>query len=498
MPKYKQGEDRKQALLLPPSLEDYVDKDNSVRAIDAYVDILDTSKLGFYTKKKNSTDGQPPYSPKLMLKIYIYGYLNRVRSSRRLETEIKRNIEMIWLCSGLTPHYKTIANFRKDHPKALKKVFKEFTLLCHDLDLIEGSLVAVDGAYLRANASKNTLILKGSAKRKLNEIEEQIESYLFLLNTTDKEDSSSPKDLKIDHDINSLKKRKAKLEKELKLLDDLKRVQYNTTDSDAQVMSKPAHNLMAYNSQIAVDNKYKFIVATTITTSGSDKKELLKMANLTKEIVNNDDLIIVADKGYSSTVEIKKCIDANINILVPMTQTGQQQRNAGKYSKEFFIYDKDKECYICPSSQSIHKTKSTHDMNGRTMKIYRSSQNICSQCSLKEQCLGDKSRVKQIQRWEHQEIIDDYSQRLQTKEAKDIMKKRGSIVEHPFGTIKRMLGWDHFLVRGKKKVEGENALIMFTYNFKRLLNLIGIDLFRKLCLAIKDGDLTTIKREIAL
>ena len=203
-------------------------------------------ELGFYTKKKNSSDGQPPYSPKLMLKIYIYGYLNRVRSSRRLETEIKRNIEMMWLCSGLTPHYKTIANFRKDHPKALKKIFKEFSLLCRDLDLIEGSLVAVDGAYLRANASKNTLILKGSAKRKLNEIEEQIQSYLTLLDTADKEDRSSPKDIKIDDDINSLKKRKAKLEEELKLLDDLKKVQYNTTDSDAQVMSKPAHNLMAY------------------------------------------------------------------------------------------------------------------------------------------------------------------------------------------------------------------------------------------------------------
>lgn len=353
MTKYKQGENRKQALLFPPSMEDYVDENNSVRAIDAYVDILDVSSLGFFTKKKNSYDGQPPYSPKLMLKIYIYGYLNRIRSSRRLETEIKRNIEMIWLCEGLTPHYKTIANFRKDHSCALKKIFKEFTLLCRNLDLIEGSLVAVDGAYLRANASKNTLILKGSAKKELNKIEEQIEKYLALLDTTDKEDKKQPQNIKIDIDIKSLKKRRAKLQEELKLLDDLKKEQYNKTDSDAQLMSKPAHNLMAYNSQIAVDSKYKFIVTTSITTSGSDKKELHKMAKLTQEIIDNDDLIITADKGYSSTVEIKKCIDDNINVIVPMTQTGQQQRNAGKFSKEFFIYDKVVDCYICPNKQVI-------------------------------------------------------------------------------------------------------------------------------------------------
>ncbi len=496
MVKYKQGENRKQALLLPPSMEDYVSDNNPVRAIDAYVDILEVSKLGFFTKKKNSNDGQPPYNPKLMLKIYIYGYLNKIRSSRNLEKEIKRNIEMMWLCEGLTPHYKTIANFRKEHPCALKKVFKEFALLCRDLKLIEGSLVAVDGAYLRANASKNTLIMKQSTKKKLEKLEQQIEDYLTLLDTIDSKDKSSPTNIKIDDDIDNLKKRKKKLEEELSLLEEMGKEQYNKTDPDATLMSKPAHNLMAYNSQIAVDDKFKFIVATSITTSGSDKKELHKMAKLTKEVIDNDDLTITADKGYSSTVEIKKCIDDNINIIVPMTQTGQQQKKAGKFSKEFFNYHKIIDSYICPNNQAIKKTNSTHNMNGRLMHLYRSSQSVCNTCHLKVQCLGDKSKAKQIQRWEHQEMMDSYHRKIQTEESKAIIKRRSSIVEHPFGTIKRTLGWDHFLVRGKEKVEGENALIMFTYNFKRLLNLIGIDLFKKLTIAIKEGNLDSIREEI--
>ena len=492
MPKYKQGQNRKQALLLPPSVEDYVDENNPVRAIDAYVNILDMSKLGFFTKKKNSSDGQPPYSPALMLKIYIYGYMNRIRSSRRLEREIKRNIEMIWLCEGLTPHYKTIANFRKDHSTALKKVFKEFVLLCKDINLVEGSLVAVDGAFLRANAGKNTLIMRRSTKKRLEDIEKQIEDYLSLLETTDKEEQSSSNKIKIDDDIDKLKKRKAKLEEELKLLDELKKEQYNRTDPDATLMCKPAHNLMAYNSQIAVDDTYKFIIATRISTEGGDKKELYPMAKQIREITDNENLTVTADKGYASSIQIKKCLEDTINIIVPLTQTGQQQRNAGKYSKEFFQYDPLTDCYICPANQTIHKIKSTFNNHGRLMYLYRSKPKICAVCCKKEQCLGKTTKAKQIQRWEYQDMMDQYFQKIQTEDSKAIIKKRSSIVEHPFGTIKRTLGWDHFLLRGKEKVSGENALIMFTYNFRRLLNLIGIAMFKKLISAIKNGTLSQI------
>jgi len=263
-------------------------------------------------------------------------------------------------------------------------------------------------------------------------------------------------------------------------------------------MVKPAHNLMAYNAQICVDNKFKFIVATDVTSSGTDKQELHHMAMQTKEVITNPDLIILADKGYYSAAEIKKCVNDGIKTLVPYAQTGQQQKNAGKFTKDKFVYNAEKDCYICPNNEEIPKSISSNVRNGRLMFIYRPKISTCTACPIKNKCLGKTTRYKQIQRWEEQELLDKYYKNLKTPEAKTLMKKRGSIVEHPFGTIKRNLGWDHFLVRSKKKVQGENALIMFTYNFKRLLNLIGIVLFKKLIVALKDGNLTQIREEMAL
>ena len=262
-------------------------------------------------------------------------------------------------------------------------------------------------------------------------------------------------------------------------------------------MVKPAHNLMAYNSQICVDDKYKFIVATDVTSSGTDKQELHHMAMQTKEVITSPDLVILADKGYYSASEIKKCVDDGIKTLVPSIRTGQELINKGKFTKDKFIYDKIQDAYICPNNKLISRTKSINKSYARIMHMYRSSQTDCNACPIKDKCLGEKTKQKQTQRWEHQEILDKYNQNLKTPKSKALFKKRGSIVEHPFGTIKRNLGWDHFLVRSKKKVQGENALIMFTYNFKRLLNLIGIALFKKLLIALKDGDLSKIREEIA-
>ena len=246
---YKQGENRKQQLLFPPSIDDYVSEDNPVRAIDDYVELLDMVELGFTKSALNSADGQPAYHPKLLLKIYIYGYLNKIRSSRKLELEIKRNIEMMWLCAGLTPSYKTISDFRKENAKPLKKVFREFVLLCKDLELIRGELVAVDGAFLRANASKNQLITKKTIEKNLKAIDEKIKHYL---KTLEFEDSQAKKNRNLKPPVEGLskmKKRKAKLDKDLALLEEMGVTQYNRTDPDAKLMSKPAHNLMAYNSQ---------------------------------------------------------------------------------------------------------------------------------------------------------------------------------------------------------------------------------------------------------
>ena len=286
---YKQNLNRKQQQFFPPSIDEYVSDDNPVRAIEDYVELLDMVKLGFTKAALVSTDGQPAYHPKLLLKIYIYGYLNKIRSSRKLESEIKRNIEMMWLCAGLKPSYKTIADFRKENSKALKKVFREFVLLCKELDLITGEIVAIDGAFLRANASKNQLITKKTVVKDLKEIDQKIEAYLEAMRFADSQEKKE-KSLKppANHDLPQMKKRKAKLDKDLALLEEMGVTQYNRTDPDAKVMKKPAHNLMAYNTQIVVDDTFKFIVATKISSQSKDFNHLYPMAQEVKEILKKE------------------------------------------------------------------------------------------------------------------------------------------------------------------------------------------------------------------
>jgi transposase len=348
--------------MFPPSLDELVAEDNMVRAIEEYVNILNISKLKIKTKKSLLKDGQPAFHPKLLLKIYIYGYLNKIRSSRKLETEITRNIEMMWLTKGLTLSYKTIANFRKNNPKALQTIFKEFSILIKDLKLITGDLVAVDGAYLRANASKNTLIMKKTVKKDIAKIDEDIKNYMTILDTLDKEDGvplgyKNNTKLKISkEEIEKLKKKQEQLNKDLDLLESLKKEQYNKTDHDATSMSKPSHNLMAYNSQISVDHKYKFIVATDISTNGHDLDQLHNMAIKTKEIVNNPDMIVTADKGYYSTKEIKKCIEDDIETIIPPRCTGANKKiKCARFSKNQFTYNQKEDCYICPNNQILSK-----------------------------------------------------------------------------------------------------------------------------------------------
>jgi len=493
---YKEGLDRKQQLIFPPSLDELVEDNNIARAIEEYVEVLNISELNIHTKKSLIADGQPAFHPKLLLKIYIYGYLNKIRSSRKLESEIKRNIELMWLTQGLIPSYKTIANFRKDNPIALQTIFKEFSLLLKHLKLITGDLVAVDGAYLRANASKNTLIMKKTVQNDIYKINKDIKNYMTILETTDKENSEINLNISKE-DIDNLQDKKQRFQKDLDLLESLGKEQHNKTDKDATVMSKPAHNLMAYNSQITVDNTFKFIVNTDISTNGHDLDQLHNMALKTKEIIDNPNMIFTADKGYYSSIEIKKCVDDGIETIVPLrnTATKKKIKNA-RFSKNQFTYNHKDDCYICPNNQILNNCHTQYKRGNRMLDVYRLSSTICKSCPLKSSCLSDRTNYKQMYRWEHESIIDDYTKKMNTNEARDIVKKRGSIVEHPFGTIKRTLGWDHFLVRSKKKVLGENALIMFTYNFRRLLNLIGIAIFKKLCLAIKNKDLTQIRKDI--
>jgi len=494
---YKKGENRKQQLLFPPSVDEYVDKDSSVRAIEDYVELLDMVKLDFTKSTLNASDGQPAYHPKLLLKIYIYGYLNKIRSSRKLETEITRNIEMMWLCSGLKPSYKTIANFRKENAKPLRQVFREFVLLCKELDLITGELVAVDGAFLRANASKNQLITKKTVVSDLKEIDEKIDNYLSKMTFADKEEKKEKNLVVPTNKLGNMKKRKEKLDKDLSLLEELGVKQYNRTDPDARLMVKPAHNLMAYNSQIVVDDTFKFIVATEVSNDCNDYGKLHKMATQTKEITKNENITIVADTGYYSAKEIAKCQEAGINPVVSIPKKEKRQKDRGFYLHSDFIYNKESDSFTCPNKQILTKRKPVRTIgNGTKNYLYRAVGRICKTCPLRDNCIPEKTTCKSLYVSEYVATVKKHEKKMKTDEAKKLIKKRGSMVEHPFGTIKQHLGWSHFLVRGIEKVSGENALIMFSYNFRRLLNLIGIVLFRKLMVAIKNNNIEEIRAEI--
>ena len=496
MPNYKEGLNRHQQLLFPPSLDEYVDADNPVRAIDSYVDTIDLAALGVFTTN-GGREGQPAYHPALLLKIYLYGYLNSIRSSRKLEREIKRNVEMMWLCAGLTPGYKTIANFRKDHPAVLKQLFRDFVLLCRSVDLIDGAVVAIDGAFLRANASKNQLISDKMTKKDIKVVEEKISEYLKELEYSDKQDDEGGTPSVKMNRLDRLAKRKVKLDTDLNTLKERQATQYCKSDPDATLMTKPAHNLMAYNTQIAVDGKYKFIVAADISSKGVDHHQLYSVAIQAKEATGNDQMKVAADAGYYSSKEIKRCNDEGIDVYVPMPDKQKKQKDKGKFPRDAFTYDADRDCYICPNDKVLKRRKNIIEKDGIKRFMYYGTGSVCKVCPLRSECISDVANSKRLWRWEHEEVVTAHRSKMDTPEGKAMIRHRAALVEHPFGTIKQKLGWSHFLVRGKMKVAGENALIMLTYNFRRLLNLIGMTLFQKLMRAIKSRDLESIKQEIA-
>jgi len=496
MPNYKEGLNRGQQLLFPPSLDEYVDEDNPVRAIDSYVDTIDLAALGVFTTNGGS-DGQPAYHPTLLLKIYLYGYLNSIRSSRKLEREIKRNVEMMWLCAGLTPGYKTIANFRKDNPAVLKQLFRDFVVLCRSVDLIDGAVVAIDGAFLRANASKNQLISEKVTMKDMKTVDEKISEYLHSLEYSDECEKEESIPVVSKQRLNQLKKRKAELSADLNILKERQVNQYCKSDPDATLMTKPAHHLVAYNAQIAVDSKYKFIVATDISSKGVDYYQLYPMATQAKEATGNNQMKVGADAGYYNPKEVKRCMDEGLDVYVPIQDKQKKQKDTGRFPRDAFTYDADNDCYICPNHKVIKRRKTIYENKGIVRFMYYGTGSVCKVCPLRSQCLTDTANAKRIWRWEHEEIVTQHRTKMETPEGKKIIKQRGALVEHPFGTIKQKLGWSHFLVRGKTKVAGENALIMLTYNFRRLLNLIGIALFQKLMRALKSGNLESIKQEIA-
>jgi transposase len=484
---FKSGESREQASLLPPRIEDYVGPDNAVRAIDGFVGALDLAKLGFKHADRGGSAGQPPYDPSDLLKLYLYGYINRIRSSRRLEREAVRNLELIWLLKTLQPGYRTIAKFRAENWAALKAANRSFVLLLRELDLIGGTLVALDGALFHGNASKDSIFTKAKLAKQLAELDKEIEAYGKSLDTNDTEeakqlsidlqDGSKPAGVDVGEKMKQLMARRERAQADLKELETGAKGQISTTDSDARLLSKGDQTIAGYNVQSVVDDKNMLIVESEVVNR-SDAGHLHMMARATKETLGVETLQVLADAGYSSSADLKACEDDRIEAYVPLNESNGKLEQQGRFTRKAFSYDAGADVYRCPAGELLRTTKKPWtNTSGRVEFRYLSSKTTCDACPLRARCLTPKTRTRTVFRWEHEDVLDRHRVRMASEGTSQLMRRRSAIVEHPFGTLKCRAGYQHFLVRGFDKVRGEWSLMALCYNFTRVLNILGLERF---------------------
>jgi len=470
MKRFVEGEERSQSTLFPERLDDYVGEDNSVRVVDVFVDELDLGGLGFRRVEPLAT-GRPSYHPSVLLKLYIYGYLNRVQSSRRLEREAGRNVEVMWLTGRLAPDHKTIANFRKDNGPAIRKVCAQFVGLCRQLNLFADVSVAIDGSKFKAVNTRDKNFTRGKIKRRMDQIEESVARYLHQLDSADRQAPSRARTMtteRLNDKIETLKNEMHRLQNlEVQMLATPGQ-QISLTDPDARSMATSGRGsgMVAYNVQSAVDIKHHLIVAHEVTNSGSDRSQLSNMAKQTKAVLKVDTLDVVADRGYFKSEEILRCHEAGITVSLPKPQTSNN-RTKGRFVKQDFRYVADKNVYIFPADESLIHHSTTVERN---LTLHRYWTNACQDCTLKTKCTTSKER--RITRWEHEHILEAVQQRLDEHPEK--MKQRRETVEHPFGTIKSWMGYTHFQMKTLKYVGTEMALHVLAYNLKRVINIIGI------------------------
>jgi len=469
MKRFIQSTDRSQITLFPEQLEDYVAEDNPVRVVDVFVEQLDLDKLGFKGVTPLKT-GRPAYHPAILLKLYIYGYLNRIQSSRRLERESQRNLELIWLLERLTPDFKTIANFRKDNGTAIRKVCSQFVALCRKLNLLTEATVAIDGSKFKAVNNRDNNFTTNKIKRRREQIEASIERYLSALETADRQEQADFTEAKIQRlqeKIAMLKQQMARLESIETELEKTPDKQISLTDPDARSMATSGRGtgIVGYNVQTAVDTENHIIVAHEVTNVGHDRSQLANMAEQAKTAMGASDLNVVADRGYFSGEEIRKCHEAGITAFVPKCLTSGAKA-AGRFDKADFIYHAESNEYRCPAGQRLIWRYSTVDHEMTVNRYWSSS---CKECELKAKCTtGDQRRIT---RWEHEEILEAMQTRLD--KAPDSMRIRRQTVEHPFGTLKAWMGSTHFLTKTLDRVSTEMSLHVLAYNLKRVMNLMG-------------------------
>lgn len=479
---FKVGESRDQASLLPARIEDYVGPDNSVRAIESFVCALDLAKLGFRHADRGAEEaGQPPYDPADLLKLYLYGYINRVRSSRRLEREACRNLELIWLLKNLKPGYRTIGNFRKENWAALKAANRSFVLLARELELVGGNIVAIDGSFFHGDASKASIFTRKRLKEQIAKLDKDIEAYRKSLDDNDAAEARKPGKNRgngsggdIGAKVAELMAKRSRAAADLARLEESGETQLSKTDPDARLLVKSGQGIAGYNVQAVVDDKHKLIVASEVVNDSSDVGQLHTMANIAKDALEAETLQALADEGYYNSSELKACEDDGIVAYVPVPEV--RQPKDGRFGLKEFSYDPAANVYSCPAGELLRPIDGQwQNTSGRTEIRYASRPKACRTCSLKERCLSPKALVRTIGRWEHEDVLERYRARMQG--ADELMRRRSALVEHPFGTIKCRAGYRHFLVRGFNKVRGEWSLMALCYNLSRVINILGLERF---------------------
>jgi transposase len=466
MKRFIEGESRTQSTLLPECLDDYIADTNPVRVVDVFVDELNLGHLGFDGVDPAAT-GRPGYHPAILLKLYIYGYLNRIQSSRRLEKESQRNVELMWLTGRLMPDFKTIARFRKDNGKAIRNVCRQFIVLCQRLGLFSEALVAIDGSKFKAVNNRDRNFTSAKLQRRMEEIESSINRYLIDLDTADRQEPVIAKirSERLQDKIAVLKEQMKAL-KEIEIrLNDTPDKQISLTDPDARSMKTRGTGIVGYNVQTAVDAKNHLIVAHEVTNIGSDRDQLTSMAKLARAAMGAEELTVIADRGYFKGEEIVACHEAGIVAIVPKTTTSGAKAD-GRFDRADFIYDPEKNEYRCPANQTLIWRYSTVE---RGLKLHRYWSSNCKLCAIKEKCTPGEQR--RVTRWEHENVLETMQNRLD--QAPDSMRIRRQTVEHPFGTLKLWMGSAHFLTRTLDRVSTEMGLHVLAYNLKRVMKITG-------------------------
>lgn len=461
------GQSRTQATLFPEALDDFVTDENPIRVIDAFVDSLDLASLGF-EKVETKATGRPCYHPGTMLKLYIYGYLNRIQSSRRLEKETHRNVELMWLLERLQPDFKTIADFRKDNGKGIKNSCRQFVQLCREMNMFTDAVVAIDGSKFKAVNNKQKTYTPKRAKDLIDRFDKSIAHYLAVLADKDKQEIS-------DEDVTVMHEKVAWMKNRLAELADIE-IQVNEHPDKQLSMTGPDSRLMktsntarqaCYNVQSAVDTKHHLIISHEVTQT-PDKGQLHAVASKVQETLKTNNITFLADKGYYSRVDIKNVLDTGAEMLVPKSDTTNFEK-AGIFDKALFEYNKETDEYTCPAGNILPYRRSTMD-NGMKLKVYV-NHIACRDCSIRSKCTRSKIEPRKMKRWEHEDTIDDMHTRLKATKNATIIRKQ--TVEHPFGTIKMWMGATHYLTKRLKNVSTETSLHVLAYNLKRMMTIKG-------------------------